>query len=97
MRAVGLKVLKNRLSEYVRIVASGEVVLVTDRDRVVAELVPPSAGRAETPGDAFLADAVRRGWLRPRLTTGEGATPPRMPVTSWDELEQEIERDREDR
>jgi len=38
MRAVGLKVLKNKLSEYVRLAASGETVLVTDRDRVVAEL-----------------------------------------------------------
>ena len=45
MRAVGLKILKNRLSEYVRLAASGETVLVTDRDRVVAELVPPQGGR----------------------------------------------------
>ena len=44
MRAVGLKTLKNRLSEYVRLVANGETVLVTDRDRVVAELTPPRAG-----------------------------------------------------
>ena len=40
MRAVGLRVLKNRLSEYVRLAASGETVLVTDRERVVAEIVP---------------------------------------------------------
>ena len=32
MRSVGLKVLRNKLSEYVRIAASGETVLVTDRD-----------------------------------------------------------------
>jgi antitoxin (DNA-binding transcriptional repressor) of toxin-antitoxin stability system len=97
MRAVGLKVLKNRLSEYVRIVAAGEIVLVTDRDRVVAELGPPSSGRAETPGDAFLADAVRRGWLQPRLKTGDVAMPPRMPITSWNTLERDIDLDREDR
>jgi len=40
MKAVGVKVLKNKLSEYVRLAASGETVLVTDRDRVVAELGP---------------------------------------------------------
>lgn len=40
MRAVGLKTLKNKLSEYVRLAASGETVLVTYRDRVVAELPP---------------------------------------------------------
>src|SRR5215831_5893480 len=45
MRAVGLKVLKNKLSEYVRLAASGETVLITDRDRVVAELVPPAVTR----------------------------------------------------
>ena len=33
MRSVGIKVLKNRLSEYVRIAEGGETVLVTDRDR----------------------------------------------------------------
>jgi antitoxin (DNA-binding transcriptional repressor) of toxin-antitoxin stability system len=44
MRAGGLKTLKNWLSEYVRLVANGETLLVTDRDRVVAELTPPLAG-----------------------------------------------------
>ena len=34
MRAVGLKVLKNKLSQYVRAAAAGETVLVTDRDLV---------------------------------------------------------------
>ena len=38
MRAVGLKALKNKLSEYVRLAAGGETVLITDRDRVVAEI-----------------------------------------------------------
>jgi antitoxin (DNA-binding transcriptional repressor) of toxin-antitoxin stability system len=42
MKAVAVKELKNRLSQYLREVASGEVVLVTDRGRVVAELRRPS-------------------------------------------------------
>jgi len=67
MRAVGLKTLKNKLSEYIRLAARGETVLVTDRDRVVAEIVPPQSGRADTLSDARLAEAVRRGWLRPPL------------------------------
>ena len=46
MRAVGIKILKNKLSEYVRLAASGESVLVTDRDRVVAQLGPPPPQRA---------------------------------------------------
>ena len=35
MRSVGIKLLKNKLSEYIRLAAGGETVLVTDRDRVV--------------------------------------------------------------
>ena len=64
MRSVGLKVLKNKLSEYVRLVANGETVLVTDRDRVVAELVPPRPGRSPLLADAQLASAVREWVLR---------------------------------
>src|SRR5947208_1103633 len=70
MRAVGLRTLKNKLSEYVRLAASGETVLVTDRDRVVAEIVPPQAGRGTFLGDAMLADAVRRGWVTPPTVIG---------------------------
>ena len=46
MRTVGLKTLKNKLSEYVRAAAAGETMLVTDRGRVVAEIGPhdPEAG-----------------------------------------------------
>ncbi len=40
MKSVGIKQLKARLSEYVRLVRAGETVLVTDRDEVVAELRP---------------------------------------------------------
>jgi antitoxin (DNA-binding transcriptional repressor) of toxin-antitoxin stability system len=44
MKAVAVKELKNRLSSYLRAVRSGEVVLVTDRGRVVAELRQPTSG-----------------------------------------------------
>ena len=37
---MGVKQLKARLSEYLRAVKAGEIVLVTDRDEVVAELRP---------------------------------------------------------
>jgi len=40
VKSVGVKQLKSRLSEYLRLVRSGEIVLVTDRDEVVAELRP---------------------------------------------------------
>jgi len=96
MRAVGLKILKNRLSEYVRLAAGGETVLVTDRDRVVAEIVPPQAGRSEAVGDALLADAVRQGLVTPPALAGRGV-PPRKPVLRFRELLQELQDDRDDR
>ena len=96
MRAVGLKVLKNRLSEYVRLAASGETVLVTDRERVVAELVPPREDRQAFVGDALLADAVRKGWLTPALGSSEAAVP-RQPVATLERLLAELELDRGER
>lgn len=96
MRAVGLKVLKNKLSEYVRLAQGGETILVTDRDRVVAEIGPPQAGRSPDVGDAVLAELVRKGWVTPapRPLT---ASPPRTPVTTLAELMRELEIDRADR
>jgi antitoxin (DNA-binding transcriptional repressor) of toxin-antitoxin stability system len=96
MRSVGLKVLKNKLSEYVRLAAGGETVLVTDRDRVVAEIVPPQPGRSPLLGDALLAEAVREGWLAPPMLADSGP-PPRKPVMTLRELMQDLEQDREDR
>ena len=96
MRAVGLKILKNKLSEYVRLVAGGETVLITDRDRVVAELVPPAPGRGETLSDVALADAVRRGWLTPPLV-GPGGAIPRKPILPLAALIDDLAADRADR
>lgn len=96
MHAVGLKTLKNKLSEYVRLAARGETVLVTDRDRVVAELGPPRAGRSPLLADAVLAEAVRQGWLTPPALPASGP-PPRRPVMKFRALLEELERDRDDR
>jgi prevent-host-death family protein len=62
VKIVGLRELKNRLSEYVREVRAGEGVLVTDRGEVVAELVPPgqaSDGRGAPSGLVALAKGGR--------------------------------------
>ena len=96
VRAVGIKELKNKLSEYVRLATSGETVLVVDRDQVVAELVAPREGRAEKLHDAALAELVRRGLLTPpALVTRE--EPAGLPVLTWEELRRDLDEDREDR
>jgi len=96
MRAVGLKILKNKLSEYVRLAQSGETILVTDRDRVVAELIPPRGGRSPSVSDAVLAELIRKGWVSPpaRPLTGP---PSRAPVATFAELMRELDEDRADR
>lgn len=62
MKSVGIKQLKARLSEYVRLARSGETILVSDRDEVVAELGP---ARRQSPGpdsvDAVLERLARGG------------------------------------
>jgi antitoxin (DNA-binding transcriptional repressor) of toxin-antitoxin stability system len=83
-------------SSFVRLAAGGESVLVTDRDRVVAELVPPREGRSPMLADAQLAEAVRHGWLTPpTLVTLD--PPGRSPVVQLRQLLDELERDRGDR
>jgi prevent-host-death family protein len=96
VRTVGLKVLKNKLSEYVRAAAAGETVLVTDRKRVVAELVPPRAEELLSDKE-FLAKEAREGRVRPATLHGAAALPPRQPIAPFAEIMRELEQDREDR
>ena len=60
MKVVGIKQLKARLSEYVRLARAGETVLATERNEVVAELRParrqrPVANRLEELLEALAA------------------------------------------
>ena len=97
MRAVGIKVLNSRLSEYVRLAASGETILVTDRDRVVAELGPLRETRSPILADAFLAEAVRSGVLTPAPAPASGPPPRPAPVAPLDEVLAELDENRRDR
>lgn len=96
MHAVGIKSLKNRLSEYIRLVRAGETVLVTDRDQVVAELVPPRSDRSSKLADALLAEAVRKGWVTAPLAVS-GELPTSAPVASLSELLADLRDDRDAR
>lgn len=88
--------MKNKLSEYVRLAAGGETVLISDRDRVVAELVPPAAGRSRELPDAILAEAVRSGFISPAI--GSTGRPPAGPVEyKLKDILGDLEGDRQDR
>jgi prevent-host-death family protein len=93
MRQVGLKVLKNKLSEYVRLAAAGETIVITDRGRAVAEIVP---SRREP--ESVIERGVREGWIRPAVR-GPNWPPPRKPIPglTLEQLMAELDKDREDR
>ena len=62
LKTVGIKELKNNLSAYIREVRLGTRVLVSDRNRVVAELREPTPGYgAEQPLDPDLARLIDAG------------------------------------
>jgi prevent-host-death family protein len=78
VKTVGLRELKNRLSEHVRRVRAGHSLVVTDRGQVVAELLPPRSVVADRSGCRGLAELARRG----SLSLGAGNDPrlyPRLP------------------
>jgi len=63
MRAVGVRELKSRLSEYLRMVRGGEEILVTDRGEVIAELRQPGRSASEVRYPALVFHA-RAGKVR---------------------------------
>ncbi len=68
MTSVGIRELKNNLSHYVRQVEAGKRVTVTDRGRVVAELVP--SGSAEASVSRY-EGLIASGVIRPALEQGD--------------------------
>ena len=65
MQTVGVRELKNKLSEYLRRVRLGERVLVIDRGEVVAELLPPGQGQVDWARIVVSAACVS-AWARVR-------------------------------
>jgi prevent-host-death family protein len=78
MKSVGLRELKNRLSEYVREVRSGEAVWVTDRGQVVAELVPPGPASAPPGVPSGLVALAKTGAVT-LGSSNEAEAYPRLP------------------
>ena len=62
MRTVGVKELKDHLSRYLKLVKSGENILVTERGRVVARILPE--GQAICTELQGLLEMAARGLVR---------------------------------
>ena len=63
MKAVGIKNLKNNLSRYLGYVKEGEIVIVLDREEVVAEISKPTmrSHPSLSPWQAFLNSEEKNG------------------------------------
>jgi prevent-host-death family protein len=90
MKAVGVRELKAHLSRFLRDVQAGEVVLVTDRGRVIAELRgAPDTARPESPVDRGLRLLGARAALtvrEPHDPAAYGASPLRAPAGTGQSL-----------
>lgn len=99
MKSVGIKQLKARLSEYVRLARRGETILVSDRDEVVAEL-GPARRQAPPPDsvDAVLDRLARTGQISRAARAGPrppwSPKPLGLPKESVERLLDELREDR---
>ena len=97
MATVGIKELKNRLSAYLRAVANGETVLVTDRGEVVAEIVAPRVRDTATAQERLLGELDRQGLLAPAKIAPGHRLPRRRPVAPLAEVMRDLDASRSDR
>ena len=84
MADVGVRELKQRLSEYLDRAERGELLRVTDRGRPKAMLGP-------LPGRARLGEGIEEGWITP------GSGEPLRDVRRWTARERSLEALSDDR
>jgi prevent-host-death family protein len=97
MHSIGIKTLKNRLGEFVRVAAAGETVLVTERGRVVAELVAPRVSDAASSDEQRLGALMRQGLLAPAKAPLSARLPRRKPVAPPGDVLADLDASRADR
>ena len=65
MRTVGSRELKNRLGRYLGLVGKGETIVVTDRGKPVARILPPNPKQDDATGlEDILHELEAEGHLR---------------------------------
>ena len=101
MKTVQIKVLRDNLSKYLKLVKEGEVVLVKERNTIIAELKPPSPETTQkTPWEITREQWIKEGILTPAKTQGPIKLPKRpkgLPSMSSEEFWKMYDELREDR
>jgi prevent-host-death family protein len=94
MKTATISEAKNHLSELLAKVKQGETVLILDRDKPVARLVPIEA--TDRTDDERLADLERRGIIRRAAKPPRKTLPPPIDWPEGDSLLEALLRDREE-
>ena len=97
MKTVGIRELKNKISEYLKAVRSGESVLVTDRGEAVAEICP--LGYSPLPKDLpyGLVEMFKKGRLTLGAPNDKDAYPVLPPALSGRSASRLLDEERGDR
>lgn len=103
MKAVGIKNLKNNLSKYLDMVREGEIVYVTDRDDIIAEIHKPISAPTTVVSrwEAFLNEEERKGTIKRAKHSGPSRLrdllarhPPGPVIPDWKKILDETREDR---
>ena len=94
MKTATISEAKNHLSELLARVKRGETVLILDRDKPVARIVPIEA--SDRTDDDRLADLERRGIVRRSAKPPRKTLPPPIDWPEGDSLLEALLRDREE-
>lgn len=97
MKVVGIKELKNKLSEYVKLAKAGEVIAITDRGEVVAELRARTTSADPLLDDPWFREQVRLGHITPAKHWGPLPELVRdYPLMSLEEILRDLDESREE-
>lgn len=91
MVTVGIRNLKDSLSKYLKMVKSGEHIIITDHNKIIAEIIPASANQEPEPKLAKyineqietggISPATKRTEIRLREINEQGTKPTRKAVS----------------
>ncbi|MDY6935078.1 MAG: type II toxin-antitoxin system prevent-host-death family antitoxin [Spirochaetota bacterium] len=64
MITVGIRNLRNSLSQYLNLVKKGEKILITDHNKVIAEIIPPRTNQTKSDMlQKYLSEQIENGTI----------------------------------
>jgi antitoxin (DNA-binding transcriptional repressor) of toxin-antitoxin stability system len=95
MTTVGIRDLKNQLSRYLDIVKGGEKVLVTEHNKIIAQISLPREDPLSPSVEDRLAQLENEGKvIRAKRNQSLAQSPPSTPTVDWKPILQDIRSDR---